>query len=1113
MQKKLFLLLVLLATTIGAWADVVSSVSQLSNTKCYTVVTERGCWWADLTNNKPSYKGNITNPANVPNEDAYKFAIIKQGDHFFLYSLAAQKFIHPRYNFVDMMPTPLTIEDLGNSKMKMLSSNPAKAINIGGNQWTWDTWTTTDGGNTLTISEVGDFDPTAALAMLSTKVYTVSCERGSWAVTSERLTGHNASGVLSNNQFALFTEGGNMYLYSVGAEKFVKSDGTLFDGKGDPITFNIINDATYPYQFYFPLATQIYFNMQGGAGNIIFNDYNTTDPGNKYKITPADVDVAAITAKATEVFYGTKTITYNIKIDGTTVATTTNEQKVGAAAVLPSEYASKEYVTYSYSPTTIGVETEEVEVTATVGTLPFEVSADFASAHWYNIKIGANQRYVGWEASEPYHTHADDEATEVVRARDAYQWAFMGNPVTGIKVVNKHTGASYSLTSEGTGTSASGATDIPNTVLRSGNHYWDVHQNGDGFSLNLIGKSNYYINTHGGATGYFQIWQSSGARTDGGSRMTVADVPDLETTITYNVSYGGSNVYTTTAPGVVGGELGDLPSDVALDYVTITGHNASTIVTRDMTVNVSATWNNDAPFELSADYANAHWYDMAIRGTWYVTSDQTDESGALLTVNANALGLGEDAYHWTFVGDPWHIQVYNKAEANNFGYTSQENQGVPTFESDTYYWRVKASTSSIENAFVLNVPGTALFINQYGGAGGSLKFWNSTNNISDAGSAFTVFDIPTDFAEYATTEIKPYVTPTGYFTFTDAVKATIGWQDSYETTCSFNTYKTMKLALQAIDMSDMSNFNLPQTGYYTLKNKNYSTYMTSESGTLYGNSSTATDAKQIVKLTKTGSDTYTIGLMGKYAPATVTQSTQVTANATAGTYTVVIPTPGSAAFMIDTNQQYSALHRAGGGNIVGWTSDAAASQWIVEDAESIQFEIGANGDGYATAYLPFPYTTPEGVAAYTGAVNESSVSLSAVEGTVPANTAVVLKGTAGTTPTFTIAAEADAISGNALLGSYDPVPGGEGVFALAKKNDVVGFYPVASTVSIPAGRAYFVRNSGVKAYTFVFDEDDATGITLSDSPLKGEIIFNLAGQRLNKAQRGINIINGKKVLK
>ena len=39
----------------------------------------------------------------------------------------------------------------------------------------------------------------------------------------------------------------------------------------------------------------------------------------------------------------------------------------------------------------------------------------------------------------------------------------------------------------------------------------------------------------------------------------------------------------------------------------------------------------------------------------------------------------------------------------------------------------------------------------------------------------------------------------------------------------------------------------------------------------------------------------------------------------------------------------------------------------------------------------------------------------------------------------------------------------------------------------------------------------ATGIkTLSNSFLKGENIFNLAGQRLSKMQKGINIKDGKK---
>ncbi len=44
-------------------------------------------------------------------------------------------------------------------------------------------------------------------------------------------------------------------------------------------------------------------------------------------------------------------------------------------------------------------------------------------------------------------------------------------------------------------------------------------------------------------------------------------------------------------------------------------------------------------------------------------------------------------------------------------------------------------------------------------------------------------------------------------------------------------------------------------------------------------------------------------------------------------------------------------------------------------------------------------------------------------------------------------------------------------------------------------------------------EDVITGVeTLSDSPLKGEDIYNLAGLRLSKPQKGINIKNGKKYL-
>ena len=117
------------------------------------------------------------------------------------------------------------------------------------------------------------------------------------------------------------------------------------------------------------------------------------------------------------------------------------------------------------------------------------------------------------------------------------------------------------------------------------------------------------------------------------------------------------------------------------------------------------------------------------------------------------------------------------------------------------------------------------------------------------------------------------------------------------------------------------------------------------------------------------------------------------------------------------------------------------------------------------------------------------------------------------TQTATATAKA-ATTGNLLKASDGTVTGGEGIYALAKKTNGVGFYPVAETVTIPEGKAYLIVSGGEVKPFYGFEEDDATGISLTPalSSREGEI-FNLAGQRVSKAQKGINIINGKKILK
>ena len=174
--------------------------------------------------------------------------------------------------------------------------------------------------------------------------------------------------------------------------------------------------------------------------------------------------------------------------------------------------------------------------------------------------------------------------------------------------------------------------------------------------------------------------------------------------------------------------------------------------------------------------------------------------------------------------------------------------------------------------------------------------------------------------------------------------------------------------------------------------------------------------------------------------------------------------------------------------------------------------------GWSTQYITdSDVTIPPGIEVFAGVLNGSYITLEPITDKIQAEEPVILSGAAGFynfMPT-TGATKADE---NDLTGSNGSVSGREGIYALAIKNDKVGFYPVAASVTIPAGKAYLEYTSGgaVKGFTFVFDDDDATGIEdLKDSKdLKdSNVIYNIAGQRIQKMQRGINIVNGKKVLK
>lgn len=92
-----------------------------------------------------------------------------------------------------------------------------------------------------------------------------------------------------------------------------------------------------------------------------------------------------------------------------------------------------------------------------------------------------------------------------------------------------------------------------------------------------------------------------------------------------------------------------------------------------------------------------------------------------------------------------------------------------------------------------------------------------------------------------------------------------------------------------------------------------------------------------------------------------------------------------------------------------------------------------------------------------------------------------------------------------------PKPGDGTLYALAKKNGVVGFYKIATTSEVPAWAIYMKIESS-SAPSYLGFDGGATGIEAVKATKNDGEFFNLAGQRVANPTKGLYIMNGKKVI-
>lgn len=194
---------------------------------------------------------------------------------------------------------------------------------------------------------------------------------------------------------------------------------------------------------------------------------------------------------------------------------------------------------------------------------------------------------------------------------------------------------------------------------------------------------------------------------------------------------------------------------------------------------------------------------------------------------------------------------------------------------------------------------------------------------------------------------------------------------------------------------------------------------------------------------------------------------------------------------------------------------------LLYDTEYDEASVVMTDAKYATFCAPFDVNVPYGMKAYTvqGVNEDTSLDMVAVQGSIPANTPVILEGAeAKSLVAYGVAAPAAAESGM-LTGVYEDTEAPVGSYVLQNNNGIVGMYQVVvgQQPTVKANRAYLtIPASNAKA--LFFNEDDAekaTGIdNVNDNVNVSEgVVCNLAGQKVNKAMKGIYIINGKKVLR
>lgn len=183
--------------------------------------------------------------------------------------------------------------------------------------------------------------------------------------------------------------------------------------------------------------------------------------------------------------------------------------------------------------------------------------------------------------------------------------------------------------------------------------------------------------------------------------------------------------------------------------------------------------------------------------------------------------------------------------------------------------------------------------------------------------------------------------------------------------------------------------------------------------------------------------------------------------------------------------------------------------------------VGTVSANVATYSSPFPVKLPKGVDAYIAKQEGENIVLQQITGALPANTGVILSSETTTDYIPTARTTEDLATVNAadnklVATTGSAVDANVNAYVLSQNNGTAVFKKLSASDRTIAQYKAYLKLDGVQSaqlMNFAFAGSDLTGIqNVTETSAKSKTAYDLAGRKVGKLQKGIYIVNGKKVI-